>query len=68
VDLTALSARFQADIAGWRGTASPSDSSVTPDPNGSVDSSVTHISGLSDSTVASVEAVSDTLEDCAHDE
>jgi tetratricopeptide (TPR) repeat protein len=48
IDLAALSQRFQAEIEQWRGG----------------DSSSVGITGLSDSSVASVEAVSDTVEDC----
>jgi tetratricopeptide (TPR) repeat protein len=71
VDLAVFSTRFQADIETWRGSAAPSDSSTTldstttPDSSAVPDSSSGSIVGLSDSSVASVEAVSDTLEDCA---
>ena len=70
VDLGVFSTRFQADIEAWRGSATSGDSSSTPDsttmPDSSAvpDSSIGGIVGLSDSSVASVEAVSDTLEDC----
>jgi tetratricopeptide (TPR) repeat protein len=53
VDLTSFSNRFQAEIETWRASATPADSSVS----GS-------IVGLSDSSRASVEAVTDTLEEC----
>jgi predicted Zn-dependent protease len=54
VDLGALSQQFKAEIGGWQGTVS--------------DSSSAEITGLSDSTVASVEAVSDSVEDCQPEE
>jgi predicted Zn-dependent protease len=69
VDLGVFSTRFQADIEGWRGSAASSDSSPTPDstttPDSSAvpDSTIGGIEGLSDSSVASVEAITDTLED-----
>jgi tetratricopeptide (TPR) repeat protein len=64
VDLAALSQKFQADIEGWREPATESDSStVAAEPVR--DSTPEEIAGLSDSSVASVEAVSDSLEgDC----
>lgn len=65
VDLGIFSTRFQADIEAWRGSAAPADSSITPDSTAVPDSSIGGIEGLSDSSVASVEAVTDTLEDCA---
>jgi tetratricopeptide (TPR) repeat protein len=74
VDLGIFSTRFQAEIEAWRGSVTPSDSSTTPDSTTTPDSSAVHdsstgsIVGLSDSSVASVEAVSDTLEDCASEE
>lgn len=52
VDLAALSQKFQSDIKAWQGSAEVTDSST----------------GLSDSSVASVKAVSDTVEDCQHEE
>jgi len=52
VDLGVFSTRFQAEIEARRG------SSAVPD------SSTGSIVGLSDSSAASVEAVSDTVEDC----
>jgi tetratricopeptide (TPR) repeat protein len=62
VDLAALSQQFQSDMEGWRGSAAGTDSTAVPaEPK---DSTQVGITGLSDSTVASVEAVSDTLEDC----
>jgi tetratricopeptide (TPR) repeat protein len=48
VDLVELSQQFQSEIAGWRGSIEPQDATT----------------GLSDSSVASVEAVTDTTEDC----
>jgi tetratricopeptide (TPR) repeat protein len=71
VDLPTLSQQFQNDISGWRAEA-PVDSSTT----GVVtDSSVTQPAidsaaplGLSDSSRASVEEVSDSLEDCQQDD
>jgi Flp pilus assembly protein TadD len=48
VDLAALAQQFQDEIVGWRGSVEVRDSIV----------------GLSDSSVASVEAVTDTTEDC----
>jgi hypothetical protein len=71
IDLSTLSQQFQNDIAGWRAEA-PVDSSGT----GVVtDSSVTQAGvdsglplGLSDSSRASVEGVSDSLEDCQQDD
>ncbi|HEV8455700.1 MAG TPA: tetratricopeptide repeat protein [Gemmatimonadales bacterium] len=71
VDLGVFSTRFQADIEAWRASAAPSDSSTapdsttTPDSTAVPDSSVGGLVGLSDSSVASVEAVTDTLEECA---
>ena len=63
VDLTALAQQFQSEIEGWRGSAESRDSTAVP--AGTVtDSSKVGIVGLSDSSVASVEAVSDTSEDC----
>jgi hypothetical protein len=60
VDLTALAQQFRSQIEGWRGsrdsTAVPADSAI--------DSTKAGIMGLSDSSVASVEAVSDSSEDC----
>jgi hypothetical protein len=61
VDLGVFSTRFQADIEAWRGSA---DSTTAPDSSAVPDSSTGSIVGLSDSSRASVEAVSDTLEDC----
>jgi predicted Zn-dependent protease len=51
VDLAALSRKFQGEIEEWRGAVVVSDSSAAP----------------GDSTLASVEAVTDTLENCAHE-
>jgi tetratricopeptide (TPR) repeat protein len=62
VDLGVFSIRFQSEIEAWQGSA---DSTTTPDSSAVPDSSTGGIVGLSDSSVASVEAVSDTLEDCA---
>jgi tetratricopeptide (TPR) repeat protein len=64
VDLGTLSAKFQAEIETWRGSMTPMDSEVTPDSSVVPDSSTGSIVGLSDSSRASVEAVTDTLEDC----
>jgi tetratricopeptide (TPR) repeat protein len=71
IDLSTLSQQFQNDIAGWRAGA-PVDSSDT---GVATDSSVTQPAadsavplGLSDSSRASVEGVSDSLEDCQHDD
>jgi hypothetical protein len=64
VDLGTLSAKFQAEIETWRGSMTPVDSEVTPDSSVVPDSSTGSIVGLSDSSRASVEAVTDTLEDC----
>jgi len=61
VDLGVFSTRFQAEIEARRGSA---DSTTTPDSSAVPDSSTGSIVGLSDSSRASVEAVSDTLEDC----
>jgi tetratricopeptide (TPR) repeat protein len=61
VDLGVFSTRFQADIEAWRGSA---DSTTTPGSSAVPDSSTGSLVGLSDSSRASVEAVSDTLEDC----
>jgi tetratricopeptide (TPR) repeat protein len=61
VDLGVFSTRFQADIEARRGSA---ESTTTPDSSAVPDSSTGSIVGLSDSSRASVEAVTDTLEDC----
>ena len=61
VDLGVFSTRFQADIEARRGS---DDLTTTPDSSAVPDSSTDSIVGLSDSSRASVEAVSDTLEDC----
>jgi tetratricopeptide (TPR) repeat protein len=61
VDLGVFSTRFQADLEAWRGSA---DSTTTPDSSAVPDSRTGSIVGLSDSSRASVGAVSDTLEDC----
>jgi Flp pilus assembly protein TadD len=63
VDLDTLSRQFQADIAGWGASAEATDSSADP-ANPAKDSTTMGITGLSDSSVASVEAVSDSVEDC----
>ena len=60
-DLGVFSTRFQADIEARRGS---DDLTTTPDSSAVPDSSTGSIVGLSDSSRASVEAVSDTLEDC----
>jgi predicted Zn-dependent protease len=69
VDLGALAAQFRAEIETWRDAISPTDStppdSVTGEPQAAPDTTVSGITGLSDSSRASVEAVTDTLEDCA---
>jgi predicted Zn-dependent protease len=66
VDLTALSQRFQNDIEGWRGSESVGDSAATvAEP---ADSASAIPQALSDSSRASVEAVSDTLEDCEQED
>jgi predicted Zn-dependent protease len=73
VDLGGEAIRFQADIEAWRGPDSPVDSSTTPDSaavhdtSAAPDSSIGIITGLSDSSVASVEAVTDTLEGCTEE-
>jgi predicted Zn-dependent protease len=64
VDLGELSAQFQHDIESWRGSVVPADSSRSQDSSEVTDSSSAQITGLSDSSRASVETVSDTLEDC----
>ena len=61
VDLGVFSTRFQAEIEARRGSA---DSTTTPGSSAVPDSSTGSLVGLSDSSRASVEAVSDTLEDC----
>jgi tetratricopeptide (TPR) repeat protein len=63
VDLAALAQHFQSEIEGWRGSVEPRDSTVVPGDT-VTDSSKVGIVGLSDSSVASVEAVTDTSEDC----
>jgi superkiller protein 3 len=63
VDLAALAQQFQSDIEGWRGSTEARDSTAAPGDT-VTDSSKVGIVGLSDSSVASVEAVSDTSEDC----
>ena len=68
VDLKDLSSRFQAEIQSMRGSGAPGDSTSTSDSSATVDSSIGRISGLSDSTAASVGAVSDTLEDCTEED
>ena len=79
IDLGELSARFQAEIETWRGSADSSDSIVPQDSTGTTDSTGTptgvtpdsntsQIVGLSDSSKASVEAVSDTVEDCTQED
>jgi tetratricopeptide (TPR) repeat protein len=65
VDLGTLSAKFQAEIETWRDSTTPVDSGVVPDSSVVPDPSTGSIVGLSDSSRASVEAVTDTLEDCA---
>jgi predicted Zn-dependent protease len=60
VDLTALAQQFQSEIEGWRGSR---DSTTVPGDT-VTDSSKVGMVGLSDSSVASVEAVADTSEDC----
>lgn len=70
VDLTSLSQRFQGEIAGWRAEI-PTDSVGTPVIDSSAVGSVSDSSttlGLSDSTHSSLEAVSDSVEDCEHEE
>jgi tetratricopeptide (TPR) repeat protein len=70
VDLTSLSQRFQGEIAGWR-AETPADSVGTPVIDSSAVGSVSDSSttlGLSDSTHSSLEAVSDTVEDCQHED
>jgi tetratricopeptide (TPR) repeat protein len=62
VDLAVFSTKFQTEIEAWRGSA---DSTTAPDSSAVPDSSTGGIVGLSDSSVASVEAVSDSVEDCA---
>jgi predicted Zn-dependent protease len=56
VDLVALSQKFQSDIESWKG------------PEAVKDTTTVGISGLSDSTIASVETVSDSVEDCQSEE
>jgi tetratricopeptide (TPR) repeat protein len=76
VDLGVLSAQFQSKIETWRGSlpttdsSETRDSSLTPDsiPAAAPDSSVSQIVGLSDSSKASLESVSDTLGDCAEED
>lgn len=76
VDLGALSAQFQSEMATWRGSFPMADSTETRDSSVTADSisvpapdsGVSQIEGLSDSTKASVESVSDTLEDCAQED
>jgi hypothetical protein len=71
VDLTSLSQQFQDEIAGWR-TASPTDSVEiravidSTKADSATDSSATL--GLSDSTHSAIEAVSDSVEDCQHED
>ena len=70
VDLTILSQRFQDEITGWR-AESPTDSVGTPVIDSSAVEAVTDSSttlGLSDSTHSSLEAVSDSVEDCQHED
>jgi tetratricopeptide (TPR) repeat protein len=67
VDLDAMSVQFQHEIEGWRGSAVPADSSQTQSSRETPDSAAGQIKGLSDSSTASVEAISDSLEDCAAD-
>jgi hypothetical protein len=63
VDLAALAQQFQREIEGWRGSKAARDSTAMPGDT-VTDSSKVAIVGLSDSSVASVEAVTDTSEDC----
>jgi tetratricopeptide (TPR) repeat protein len=63
VDLAALAQQFQTQVEGWRGSREASDSTAIPGDT-VTDSSKVGIVGLSDSSVASVEAVSDTSKDC----
>ena len=67
VDLGELSAGFQQDIEGWRESTAPADSSESKGAGAVTDSSSGQITGLSDSSTASVASVSDTLEECAAD-
>jgi tetratricopeptide (TPR) repeat protein len=62
VDLPTLSQHFQQEIAGWR--ESPTDSTVQSSTDSGLVIDSTHPLGLSDSSRASVEGVSDSLEDC----
>lgn len=62
VDLTALSQEFQGEIESWRRPEPVSDSTTDTVP--ATDSTPGTIEGLSDSSRAPVEQVSDTLEDC----
>jgi len=55
IDLEQLAAQFESEIAGWQGTT-PADST------GALSQSAI------DSTTSSIEAKSDTLEDCEHEE
>ena len=61
VDLTGLAQQFQSQIEAWRGSR---DSTPVVPGDTVTDSTKVGIVGLSDSSVASVEAVSDTSEDC----
>ena len=68
MDLGTLSTKFQAEIETWRGSGTPVDSGVVPDSSVVPDPSTGSIVGLSDSSRASVEAMTDTLEECQSEE
>jgi tetratricopeptide (TPR) repeat protein len=61
VDLIALAQQFHSQIAGWRGSR---DSTLVVPDDSVTNSSKVGIVGVSDAPVASVEAVSDSTEDC----
>jgi superkiller protein 3 len=66
IDLAALSQRFQSEIETWRGSAPVGDSTAVPGVT-ATDSTTGLVGALSDSSRASVEAVSDSVEDCQQD-
>jgi tetratricopeptide (TPR) repeat protein len=69
VDLTSVSQRFQDEIAGWRAETPPDSGESEPGDSSTAqvgDTSATL--GLSDSTHSSIEAVSDSVEDCQHED
>jgi tetratricopeptide (TPR) repeat protein len=71
VDLTSFSQRFQDEIVGWGAESSSDSVEIRAVIDSSKADSVTDSSatvGLSDSTHSEIEAVSDSVEDCQHEE